>query len=41
MNDFAQMTEEEQQLIRKEILRRAADRFEQCGALRDAADKSR
>lgn len=38
LKDFAHMTEEELQLIEQELLRRAAHRFEQCGALHDAAE---
>src|SRR5215468_368337 len=32
------MTEEEEQLIKRELLRRAAEGFEQCGAWREAAE---
>src|SRR5262249_36911990 len=36
--NFAHLTQEELQHIEQEVLRRAPERFEQCGALREAAE---
>src|SRR5215469_17721484 len=37
LDHFAHLTEEELQLIQRELLQRAAQGYEQCGALREAA----